>query len=248
MGSSRKITDGRPTRLAARSSRRRMPPEYVLAGRSAASVRSKSASSSAARRFASRERRSSSRPISTRFSVPVRSSSTAAYCPVSPTSRRTRPASETTSRPPTRALPPSGRSSVASTRTAVVLPAPFGPSTPSTVPGRTARSTPARAVVSPNRFTRPSASIAYMWLSLLVGYEVRPGSCQPPHRRLTAPDRSCQELSAGSNPQVRRPREHQERRRAPVAGGAARPGPTSSTGRAASSPPAAAPPGPASRR
>jgi DNA-binding SARP family transcriptional activator len=39
-------------------------------------------------------------------------------------------------------------------------PAPFGPSIPSTVPGRAARSRPASAVVPPNRLTRPSAWIA----------------------------------------------------------------------------------------
>ena len=98
--------------------------------------------------------------MSVRFSVPVRSSSTEAYWPVSPISRRTLAASLTTSSPPTLALPASGRSSVARIRTAVVLPAPFGPSTPSTVPGRAARSTPASAVVSPKRLTRPVASIA----------------------------------------------------------------------------------------
>ena len=49
---------------------------------------------------------------------------------------------------------------VASTRTAVVLPAPFGPSRPSTVPVPTARLTPARAVVAPKRLTRPSAQMA----------------------------------------------------------------------------------------
>src|SRR5262245_19906268 len=42
-------------------------------------------------------------------------------------------------------------------RTAVVLPAPLGPSKPSTVPGRATKSTPLSAVVSPKRFTRPSA-------------------------------------------------------------------------------------------
>jgi hypothetical protein len=40
------------------------------------------------------------------------------------------------------------------------LAAPFGPSTPRTVPGRAARSTPASAVVVPKRLTRPSARIA----------------------------------------------------------------------------------------
>ena len=39
-----------------------------------------------------------------------------------------------------RALPPSGRNSVASIRTVVVLPAPFGPSSDTTVPGSTCRS------------------------------------------------------------------------------------------------------------
>ena len=121
----------RPGRAAAACRRSRSWP----AGRRRRSGRTRPAARRP-RRFASPRRRSSSRPISTRFSVPVRSSSTEAYCPVSPISRRTRSASATTSSPPTRALPPSGRSSVASTRTAVVLPAPFGPSTPSTVPGR----------------------------------------------------------------------------------------------------------------
>ena len=40
------------------------------------------------------------------------------------------------------------------------LPPPFGPSRPSTMPGRTARSTPSTASVFPNRLTRPTASIA----------------------------------------------------------------------------------------
>lgn len=55
VGSSMNITGGLTTRAAARSRRRRMPPEYVLAVRSAASVRWKRSSSSAARVFASRE-------------------------------------------------------------------------------------------------------------------------------------------------------------------------------------------------
>ena len=56
--------------------------------------------------------------------------------------------------------PPSGRSSVARMRTAVVLPAPFGPSSPSTLPVRAVRSTPASAVVLPNRLTSPCVSMA----------------------------------------------------------------------------------------
>ena len=56
--------------------------------------------------------------------------------------------------------PASGLSSVVRIRTVVVLPAPFGPSTPSTVARSTARSTPRSASVAPNRFVSPMASTA----------------------------------------------------------------------------------------
>ena len=52
-------------------------------------------------------------------------------------------------------MPASGCSSVASMRIVVVLPAPFGPSTPYTAPRRTARSMPSTARVSPKALTRP---------------------------------------------------------------------------------------------
>src|SRR5262245_38033427 len=45
-------------------------------------------------------------------------------------------------------------------RTAVVLPAPFGPSSPVTVASETTRSSPSSAVVSPYRFCSPSSTIA----------------------------------------------------------------------------------------
>ena len=54
----------------------------------------------------------------------------------------------TTSKPATVARPASGLSSVARMRTVVVLPAPFGPSRPRTVPSSTVRSTPSRARTS----------------------------------------------------------------------------------------------------
>src|SRR5262249_2951526 len=73
-------------------------------------------------------------------------------------------------------------------RTAVVLPAPFGPSTPSTVPGRAAKSTPASAVVLPKRLTRPLASIALDMAFLPSCHRHGwPCHCQGPHRSL--PDR-----------------------------------------------------------
>ena len=81
-----------------------------------------------------------------RFSNPVRYSSTAAYCPDRPIRERTPAGSASTSTPATVARPLSGFSSVVSTRTVVVLPAPLGPSSPSTVPFATVRSTPSSAV------------------------------------------------------------------------------------------------------
>src|SRR5580704_17825013 len=98
--------------------------------------------------------------MSSRFSRPVSSSWMAADCPDRPINRRTAAASRTTSRPSTRARPPSGSSSVVRIRTAVVLPAPFGPRTPSTVPRGTDRSMPRSARTSPNDLVRPSTRMA----------------------------------------------------------------------------------------
>ena len=94
-----------------------------------------------------------------RFSLPVSSSSTEAYCPVSAISWRTWTASFITSNPQILATPASGLINVDSTRTAVVLPAPFGPSSASTVPRSALKLVPASACVVPKRFSSPSASI-----------------------------------------------------------------------------------------
>src|SRR5690606_33235828 len=99
-------------------------------------------------------------PISSRFSRPVSYASTAANCPARPITRRTAPGWLITSSPITWALPASGRSRVVRTRTAVVLPAPLRPSSATTAPVGTARSTPASAGLGPNRFTSPRARTA----------------------------------------------------------------------------------------
>src|SRR3712207_4826203 len=65
----------------------------------------------------------------------------------------------TTSRPATRALPASGTRSVVRMRTVVVLPAPLGPSRPSTVPAGTSRSPPESAWTAPKDLRRPLASM-----------------------------------------------------------------------------------------
>ena len=72
----------------------------------------------------------------TRFSRPVRAGSTAACWPARPMTRRTSWGRATASMPATSSDPASGRSSVATERTNVVLPAPFGPRTAVTAPAR----------------------------------------------------------------------------------------------------------------
>src|SRR5579859_4947496 len=74
--------------------------------------------------------------------------------------RRTASGSETTSWPSTEAHPAVGARSVATIRTSVVLPAPFGPRRSNTVPAWTRRSRPSRARTSPKRLTRPRTSTA----------------------------------------------------------------------------------------
>ena len=146
--------------LAARSSLRRIPPDSRAAWWRAAPVRSNAARSSPARCLARRREWPSRRPSSSRFSSAVRSVSTDANCPVRLTRFRTAAASRTTSWPSTRAVPPSGRSSVARMRIVVVLPAPFGPRTPKRLPRGMARFTPSTARVAPKVLTSPSVSTA----------------------------------------------------------------------------------------
>src|SRR5688500_12282427 len=50
-------------------------------------------------------------------------------------------------------------------RTVVVLPAPLGPSRPSTVPAGTSRFTPSTATMSPNRLPRSSTKMAASLIS-----------------------------------------------------------------------------------
>jgi hypothetical protein len=126
-----------------------MPPEYVFEMRSAASVSPNRSNSSPARLLATLRRRPLSSPTITRFWRPVRASSRVASWAATPMLARTRAASATTSYPATRAVPESGWARVVRMRTAVVLPAPFGPRTPRMEPAGTERSIPASACVGP---------------------------------------------------------------------------------------------------
>src|SRR5215212_3441783 len=98
--------------------------------------------------------------MSPRFSRPVRSSSTAANCPVTPIASRTASASRLTSCPATRISPWSGSSRVARIRTIVVLPAPLGPRSANTVPSSTVRSTPSRTTWASKDMRTSTALIA----------------------------------------------------------------------------------------
>ena len=153
VGSSRKITGGFPIRLIAMSRRRRMPPEYVATFRAAASVRANRCSRSSA--ILPGSGRCRSRAISTRFSRPLRTSSTAANCPVRLIDSRTLAACVATSKPLTPAVPASAFSSVDRIFTTVVLPAPLDPSSAKMLPRATSRSTPRSTSNSLNDFCSP---------------------------------------------------------------------------------------------
>ncbi len=172
VGSSRSSSRGAPTRLAPRSSRRRMPPEYPRTRRSAASVNPIWPSTVSAAARAARRSWPNRRATITRFSRPLRAGSTAADCPASPIARRTRSGCAAASMSVTRSSPSSGRISVATARTKVVLPAPLGPSTAVTAPAGATRSSPSRATTSPNVLRRPVASIVWLVMATACATEV----------------------------------------------------------------------------
>src|SRR5207245_277501 len=133
---------------------RRCPPEYVSVARSAQSVSSRIDSSSSARRLASAADIRYSWPWNASSVRPVRLGSAPACWPTYPTCSRTRFGRRRRSKPATMASPLLGCSNVASMRSAVVLPAPFGPRNPKISPALTFRSTPATASTTPRRLAK----------------------------------------------------------------------------------------------
>ena len=119
----------------ASSSRRIMPPEYVPAKREAASVSPIAESASSTRCLRTRRGTSKSRANSSTFSTPVRFASADSACGTYPMARRTCIGCTAASMPKTRTDPVPGVSSVVIIRIVVVLPAPFGPSSPYISPG-----------------------------------------------------------------------------------------------------------------
>ena len=138
-----------------------MPPEYVDTFRAAASVSEKRSSRSSA--IVPGSLRCRNRATSTRFSRPLRISSTAANCPVRLMDSRTSAACVATSKPLTLAVPASALSSVDRIFTTVVLPAPFEPSRAKMLPRATSKSTPRSTSSSLYDFSRPCTWIAGSW-------------------------------------------------------------------------------------
>ena len=135
-----------------------MPPEYVATLRAAASVSEKRFSRSSAILPGSLRRRSLA--TSTRFSRPLRISSTAANCPVRLKDSRTSDGCVATSKPLTPTVPASAFRSVARILTVVVLPAPLEPSRAKMLPRATSKSTPRSTSSFPYDFSRPCTRIA----------------------------------------------------------------------------------------
>ena len=136
-----------------------MPPEYSVHSLSACGSKSTRSSTSSARaRHSRRGTWYSAASIST-HSRPVSSPRHATSCITWPMRRRTSPGSRMTSNPQTRAVPSFGASSVVSMRIVVVLPAPFGPSSPKTSPRSTRRSRQSTARCAPKLRTNPCASM-----------------------------------------------------------------------------------------
>ena len=152
VGSSKKITEGFPNKLIAKSSRRLIPPEYVDTLRLAASIKWKDSKSSSALLFLSGKWRNA--PIMHRFSLPVKSSSIAAYWPVRLICSRTLSLCRTVSNPQIVAFPSSGFSSVESKLTVVVFPAPLDPKRAKIQPLAMVKSIPLRTLRFLNYFSR----------------------------------------------------------------------------------------------
>ncbi len=168
VGSSRKIKRGVPTRVIARSSRRRMPPEYVDTCLRAASASSNRSSSSATRARPLPRPRWCRSAIRRRFSSPVSRSSTAENWPVTPIAARTPSGSVTTSWPATPTWPESAGISVDRICTIVVLPAPLGPSRAKIVPSATVRSMPSSTTFPPNDLDSPATVMAGTLLMIIL--------------------------------------------------------------------------------
>src|ERR1700682_1153947 len=156
--------------------------------------------SSSARRRACRCRNPRSWAKSIRFSRPVRNSSSAASCPVTPMLARTSADCLSTSNPATVADPVVGRTRVDRMLIVVVFPAPLWPSSAHTEARATVKLTPCKAGWAghdlPNDLARSRHSIAVSGMGALLDGVGHPGELGS-HGVDVAYDRLASDLGAG---------------------------------------------------
>ena len=98
---------------------------------------------------------------------------------IHPTMRRTPAGSATGSSPPMRSTPASGAKSDASMSSSVVLPEPFGPTSPVTAPARASRVTSRTACTLPNERRTPDATMPGELIAPPYGVAMTPARTQP---------------------------------------------------------------------
>ena len=161
VGSSRKSSSGSPMSAWARAARLRMPWLSARGSRAAASPSRTASSARAAALRASPRPRPESRPKSVSCAPTATPPWKSASCgSIATRPRRLR--KSVAAVPSTRASPPSGWRKPPATESRVVLPAPFGPSSPNRLPRGTRSETSSRAASGPKCLLTPSSSRAVL--------------------------------------------------------------------------------------
>src|SRR5262249_9785399 len=154
--SSRMTSRGWCTSACPSGGARPLPREYAWPSPPAAAPRPIRTSASSTRGLSWARGTSNRRANSHTFSRPVSCASAESCWGTYPIDLRTSMARPRTLSPNTLAVPWSGWSRVARMRMVVVLPAPFGPSSPKTSPAPTSNPTPSSAWTGPKRWRRPA--------------------------------------------------------------------------------------------
>src|SRR3954466_13228892 len=161
VGSSRNRTRGSETSARAISSRRRWPPLRLPTGRSSSSASPSDRATDLIRFAACAGATPHRRACRSRWRCPLSNRSTTGSWNTTLLRRRAARGSRATSTPATLARPAVGAIVVVSMPTVVDFPAPFGPSSPNTSPGRTSKSMPFTASIPPGYvFFSPRTLIA----------------------------------------------------------------------------------------
>ena len=159
VGSSRSNSSGLRRSAAAMPRRWRIPSEYARTGRPSIPPRPTRTSASSTRSARSRRPLLPAASSSRRFARPDRCGHAAGPSTSAPTRGSTCAASRGIGLPSSATRPAVGCTSPSSIRTSVVLPDPFGPSSPNRAPVGTVSDTPSTATTCRKRLVRPSVSI-----------------------------------------------------------------------------------------